>query len=565
MSILRDLGLVFIALLMVSAIVNGQTSSQSSEPERPSDATNGNLTGTVIGDRGQPLIGAVVLLRRLGVVGNNGRQVTTNNEGRFQAGNLETGLYSITANAPAYVMLPREPDTPAPLYRVGDNVRLDLIRGGVITGTITNALNEPVIGVRARALMVRDANGQPMKGLLTTWGQAASDDRGIYRMFGLPPGTYIIEVGGYANPFTASVTPYDLDAPTYAPSSTRDTAAEITVTSAQENTVDVRYRAEPGHVVSGRVSNSGTNGASILLMPLMGVPDGVYDLIAQQNVNLPGGSFELSMSEPKRITVKGADITGIELTTKPSASISGTIVFQPSSVAECKGKRRPLLPEIMVVMQRNRKNSDSESLVFQRASTSTAFPEKDGTLVWRNLSGQYAFLPRFFARYWYLQSITLTSVGAASAKTAMSNQKIDAARNWTTLKSGDRLSGLTITLSEGAASIRGRLTVAEGQNPPPNLNVFVVPAEREKADDILRYFAIDVASDQAFSADNLPPGKYWIIAQPRLSSDAPGSNLRLPDANENRTKIRAAAELSKNEIELKPCQNVTDYKLTIKP
>jgi hypothetical protein len=124
---------------------------------------------------------------------------------------------------------------------------------------------------------------------------------------------------------------------------------------------------------------------------------------------------------------------------------------------------------------------------------------------------------------------------------------------------------LTITLAEGAASIRGRVTTTENQTAPANLNVFVVPAEREKADDVLRYFAVDIASDQSFSADNLPPGRYWIVAQPRLPSDKPGNNLRLPDANENRTKIRTAAELSKNEVELKPCQNLTDYRLTIKP
>jgi hypothetical protein len=270
------------------------------------------------------------------------------------------------------------------------------------------------------------------------------------------------------------------------------------------------------------------------------------------------------MSDPKRITVRGADVTGIELTTKPSASISGTLAFQPSGVAECKGKRRPALAEIMVTMQRYRKTSENEPLAFQRGSAA-AFPEKDGTLVWRSIGGQYAFLPRFFARYWYLQSITLTTVGATSAKSALSTQKIDAARNWTTLKSGDRLSGLTITFAEGAASIRGRLTIAEGQNPPPNLNVFLVPAEREKVDDVLRYFAVDVAGDRTFSADNLPPGKYWIIAQPRLPADTPGNNLRLPDANENRTKIRTAAEQTKTEIELKPCQNVSDYELSIKP
>ncbi|HSE31082.1 MAG TPA: hypothetical protein VLA93_05865 [Pyrinomonadaceae bacterium] len=35
-----------------------------------------------------------------------------------------------------------------------------------------------------------------------------------------------------------------------------------------------------------------------------------------------------------------------------------------------------------------------------------------------------------------------------------------------------------------------------------------------KADDVLRYFAVDVAPDQTFSADNLPPGRYWVTTTP---------------------------------------------------
>lgn len=225
---------------------------------------------------------------------------------------------------------------------------------------------------------------------------------------------------------------------------------------------------------------------------------------------------------------------------------------------------RQTLSVEMVTIQRNRTNDAGVSLVLQRTAAFAA-PDKNGSIEWKNLvSGQHAVIPRFFARYWYLQSITLTTLGAASAKAALSNQKTDVARNWITLKSGDRLTRLTITLAEGAGSVRGRLAITEGASAPPNLNVFLVPAEREKADDVLRYFAVDVAGDQTFSADNLPPGRYWLIAQPRIPGDKPGSNLRLPDAAEARTKLRAAAELTKNEIELKPCQNVSDYSLTFR-
>jgi hypothetical protein len=570
-------------LLLISVIGNAQ---QSTSAEQTTESSRGNITGTVLGDRGQPLAGANVVVRRMNVIGGAARQLVTNNEGSFEAINLEPGLYSVFVTAPVYVLPPRDRDSPAPVYRPGDSVRLELIRGGVITGTVTNALNEPVVSIRVRALMVRDASGNATKGLLPAYGNATTDDRGVYRMYGLVPGTYIVEVGGPGFAGGGNTMPYDLDGPTYAPSSTRDDAMELTVASGQENTIDVRYRAEPGHVVSGTVKNLGTNSSTVSLLPanggwmpsmgtyqrpgdrgfaIYGVPDGVYDVLAQQSTNVPGGPSEISFSEGRRITVKGSDVTGIELVTKPLGSITGAVALQPSTAAECAGKRRPDLAEIMLTAQQNSKGLESVPLPFQRTAAFAA-PDKDGAITFRNLvTGQYSIVPRFFARYWYLQSITHTTVGAASAKSALSNQKIDVAKNWITVKSGDRLTGLTVTLAEGAGSVRGRLAIGEDSKAPADPNVFFVPAEREKADDVLRYFAFDVAADHTFSADNLPPGRYWVIAQPRLDRDKPGSNLRLPDAATNRTKIRTAAELIKNEIELKPCQNVSDYHLSAKP
>ena len=57
----------------------------------------------------------------------------------------------------------------------------------------------------------------------------------------------------------------EFDAPTYAPSSTVDTAAEIQVRTGEETTVDIRYRSEPGHSISGKVKLQGNSGASINL------------------------------------------------------------------------------------------------------------------------------------------------------------------------------------------------------------------------------------------------------------------------------------------------------------
>jgi hypothetical protein len=116
-------------------------------------------------------------------------------------------------------------------------------------------------------------------------------------------------------------------------------------------------------------------------------------------------------------------------------------------------------------------------------------------------------------------------------------------------------------LTEGAASVRGQLTVDQDKKLEPGLSIYLAPAERDKAEDPLHYFTQQVSDDGSFSLTSIPPGHYWILAQqPQPDSPTTTEKLRLPDALDTRTRIRRAAETVKTEIELKPCQNLTDYK-----
>ena len=85
----------------------------------------------------------------------------------------------------------------------------------------------------------------------------------------------------------------------------------------------------------------------------------------------------------------------------------------------------------------------------------------------------------------------------------------------------------------------------------------MVPAEREKAEDVLRFFATLVSTDGSFALNNLPPGRYWVIA--RAAGENVQTKLRLPDQAGARAKLRQEIEAAKTEIDLKPCQNVTNY------
>jgi hypothetical protein len=570
-------------IMAITLAANSAAQSQRDEPQ--SAPPTGTIAGQVVTESGQPLHGAAVTVRAYGS-GGQGHSTFTDAEGSFQVTGLDPAAYTVSASVSAYVTAPRDPDgIQSPYYRLGDSVRLELMKGGVITGTVATAADEPVVAVRVRAYMIRDHNGQPPR-YGAPYRERTTDDRGVYRIYGLNAGTYVVSAGGGGG---FNVNAYDSDTPTFAPSSTRDTAMEVNVRAGEEAAnVDIRYRGEPGHTISGRAIDStattAPSGFMIFLSPISsglsqwsnssyqqpgsrgfsfyGLADGDYNVVAQSY--FPGG--ELSLSEPWRVKVRGADVTGIELTTKPLASIAGRVTLEESKAPECKGKRRPLFGETVITPWHNEKNATKDQPQFPWSLGAPALPDKQGDFVLRNLaSGQYRFNTRPFAKYWYLQSILLRSSTAAAAKATQANRPIDAARNWVAVKSGDRVSGLIITLAEGAASLKGQIKLAEGQKLPPKLFIYLVPAESEKAEDVLRFFASLVAADGSFALNNLPPGRYWTIAKAAGENDSNVlSKLRLPDEAQARSKLRQEAEVAKTETELQPCQNVTDYQLLFK-
>jgi hypothetical protein len=507
-----------------------------------------------------------------------GPSTTTDREGKFEVSGLQPVNYQIFAFRQGYVPLLRDLDEDqASVYRVGDSVTLVLTKGGVITGTVTNQAGEPVVGVNVRAQMVHAANRLPFP--YNQIGLAdLTDDRGIYRIYGLPEGTYVAWAGGGETRFTTNVDPFDSDVPTYAPASTRDTAQEIVVhAGAETNGVDIQYRGGGGHAVSGSARGPGSDQSLPFAIFLTsaggpqwqtrssqgpndrgfvfnGVDDGDYSITAISQ--RPDG--ELMFSAAKQIKVRGADVGGIELIVQPLSSVTGRVVLEETKNVECGDKQRPIFTETLISAESKSTHNFEGALGFVWPAANA--DERGNVLLKNLLPGRYYFTTRHFAKDWYLKSLSFVSSDSTKA-----GKPVDAARAWIMLKPGDRLNGLTITLAQGAASLRGQIALSKGETLAEQLYVYLVPAERERVDDPLRFYSAAVLSEGKVALNNLAPGRYLVFAQEATDeSVSPLTRLRSPDETAYRMRLRRDAESMKAEIELKPCQKLADLKVRVR-
>lgn len=540
------------------------------------------LSGRVLLEDGQPAAEAMVEISPVGIRGNRDEQrVQCDETGSFKMAGIAPGTYSITALAPGYVSADADSTR---LYRPGEMATLRLVKGGVITGRIVDATGEPLVGVQVKIQRSRNLTGKSVRnGESSMWGdQFQTDDRGIYRVYGLLPGFYIVGVestsverwmGGGGD-----------EAPTYYPSTTRDAAMEITVRPGDEVTgIDIRYRGDQGHAISGMVSGATDSSqpfrsAGLTLLHaatgqiiasssadqskafvFFGIPDGEYELYARM-----GGQKEESGagSAPQRVSVKGADVTGLNLRMTAYGSINGRVVLEPakSGEARCETKTPPSVEEILVrskSLLRNPRSLNSLLAEVDEAADRPLAPNEKGEFTLLNLEPDaYRIEPDLPGESWFVRSITLPASGAAKTKT-------DVARSPLNLKAGEKLSGLEITLAEGAASLSGRVAPKESKengNLLNNLRVHLIPAETTAADDVLRYREDFAEKDGSFEFKHLAPGKYRLLARSIPDTEKDKSRPAAFDATE-RLKLRKDAEAANNEIELKPCQRVKDHVL----
>src|SRR5437588_4726519 len=251
--LIRRATLVATTFGLLFSFARTSSGQQLAAPDTKIVEQPGVITGRVVSRGGEPTADAAVFVMPLGS-SFMPRSVFVDSAGAFKVEVANAGLYRVWASVPGYTPdFSLTADESSRYFHAGDSVTLTMIKGGVITGKVTTATNEPVVGANVRVLRVRDESGNLRQAVVSS-RERLTDDRGIYRFYGLLPGAYIVSAGGPARFPGITLSGYDGDAPNYAPSSTRATATEVIAGNGDEVATDIQYRAEAGHAISGTLS-----------------------------------------------------------------------------------------------------------------------------------------------------------------------------------------------------------------------------------------------------------------------------------------------------------------------
>jgi hypothetical protein len=184
--------------LLVVLLGAGLAGRQQRDPASQPQIGKSSIAGTVFttDNPAQPVRHATVTVSGGGL--RTQRQTMTDNGGRFVVADLPAGSFSLSVARPSFISInygasqPGQPGTPIAVTageRAAVEVRMP--RGAVLSGTVVDQYGRPRPQVRMQALFYRTTGGQRRLQQAGT-GSGATDDRGMFRLYGLQAGDYVL-------------------------------------------------------------------------------------------------------------------------------------------------------------------------------------------------------------------------------------------------------------------------------------------------------------------------------------------------------------------------------------
>ncbi len=487
------------------------------------------------------------------------RLVSTDAQGRYELKDLPAGRYQIAASKAGFVALaygqrrPNESGRPIDIAdgQSIDRVEFRLPRGSAIMGRISDEFGEPVANARVQTMRYQFFQGQ--RRLMPAGGAGGgggdqTDDRGEYRLFGLPPGDYYVtatlRTGGFGGGFGPGGPAESEDpmayAPTYFPGTTNVAEAQRVTLGVGEEHANTSFALSPTRTVKvsgtvlgadgdpmagGIVMLTDNSGPAARLMAMGGggriredgsftigsVAPGSYLLQAR---NGGGRASDDAQFASMAITITGGDdVTGVTLVATRGGTVSGAVVMEPGSTGTLQMSR------VQVSMLADRADMTTFGAPPRRV-------EDDGTFRVIGLVGRRLF--RVIAPAgWSLKSVLMD--GSDITDTPIE------------FKGGEDLSGVQIVLTDRVTEVSGAVTTQKG-DPTRDFTVVVFPDDDQKWYFQSRYITAGRPDqDGRYKIRGLPAyGNYLVVAVDYLENGEAGDPEFLERVRAKATKLSLA-------------------------
>jgi len=478
-------------------------------------AGTASMTGVVVrAGTGEPIAGAQVvaapdgrdggwLLSRLSDTAPPSflPQATTDGQGRFLIADLKAGAYLVVAQRSGFARPPYgagSPDRPgvritvAPKQAV-QNVVVQLVPGGVISGRVANENGEPVAGMTV--LIQRSGYGADGRKTLTSVAESRTNNNGVYRAYWITPGRYYALAEPLrSDPAAIAEAGY---LPTYYPGvSDESAAAAIDVAPGGEiGAIDFTVTRQRVFRVRGQLPPSETplHADLIWLVSKNHVPDGGHREGEISNGrfeigNVPPGSYWVRASFcdvplfDGEVDVIDADVENVALSSHRGFTVSGRI--------RREGIPLPSRQDARLRVTLEPRSPLDESLNDRRPATI----EPDGSLHFSDvLPGDYRLRADPMPQDTFIKSARFGGVDVLNGSAIIGPT-----------------ASLDVVLSTRGGQIEGTIVDQRGR-PMANVTAVLLPSS---AANRTPGRVLTVASDQEgrFVLQPVPPGDYKLFA-----------------------------------------------------
>src|SRR6266404_8883303 len=187
--------LVTLVLILLLPAAASTLSAQSTAPPTAQPTNTGVISGQVtLKGKPAPQVPIVLYGNSAVPLPNGGLGASTDANGVYRLTGLPAGSYWVKPMTPAFVELSRKVTIDD--RETADGIDFELVKGSVITGRITDVEGRPLIEERVYLFDAEPASNQTAEKIgYVRFHDGQTDDRGIYRIFGVAAGRYKVAVG----------------------------------------------------------------------------------------------------------------------------------------------------------------------------------------------------------------------------------------------------------------------------------------------------------------------------------------------------------------------------------